>query len=233
MTGLTLQQLRFQYPDSSLRLHVPSLTIQPQQAVALLGSSGAGKTTLLRLMAGLLRPTSGEILWDGKPLSSLNEGSLRRFRLHELGLIFQDFALLNYLTVAENLLLPTQFQHQTDSKEAKQHARELAEQLQINAHWQRPVAQLSQGERQRVAIARALVHRPHYLFADEPTASLDTDRRNQVMELLQEYVQKHSACLVMVTHDVDLLPLFPEKVHVEVFHEQQADLEERRSAAAA
>lgn len=205
--------LHFQYPNSTFRLVVDRLEITDGGRFAILGPSGAGKTTLLRLMTGLLAPQSGTVKLGDTVLSELPERERRCFRLQHLGLVFQDFALLDYLTVAENVLLPMQF---AKSKiELREGARELAERLQIGPHWDRLVGQLSQGERQRVAIARALAHRPRFVFADEPTASLDAGRRSLVMDLLLDYTREAKACLVMVTHDTELMPLFPDHVRVE------------------
>jgi len=213
MTGISITNLRFAYPGSSFRLCVDSLTVETGQSFALLGPSGVGKTTLLRLMTGLLQPIAGEVMLGGAILHSLNEAQRRAFRLNEVGLVFQDFALLDYLTVEENILLPQHFRR----AQTTPYAQELAERLEIHQHWKKLAGQLSQGERQRVAIARALAHRPRFLFTDEPTASLDASRRGMVMDLLHDYTQETQASLVMVTHDTELIPLFPHHAHVEDF----------------
>ncbi|MDZ4289861.1 MAG: ATP-binding cassette domain-containing protein, partial [Prosthecobacter sp.] len=192
-----------------------------------------GKTTLLRLMTGLLRPDAGDVRFGDTTLASLSETQRRTFRLQEVGLVFQDFALLDYLTVAENILLPQSFSSTKGARallpavppdaaqrvptSATDHARALADRLQISNHWHRLAGKLSQGERQRVAIARALAHRPRYVFADEPTASLDAARRRIVMDLLLDYTQETKACLIMVTHDPELVPHFPKNARVEDF----------------
>jgi putative ABC transport system ATP-binding protein len=214
MPALSVTGLHFTYPNSRFRLRVPTLQIDEGGRFALLGPSGAGKTTLLRLMTGLLQPDSGAITLGSTDLASLSERQRREFRFREVGLVFQDFALLDYLTVAENVLLPQRFAGSGGDVRA---ARELAERLQISEHWDRLTSRLSQGERQRVAIARALAHRPNYVFADEPTASLDADRRGIVMDLLLEYAQESNACLVMVTHDPALMRHFPQSARVEDF----------------
>jgi len=210
---LSLQDIRFHYPGSTFSLAVKSLEVRAGAPLAILGPSGGGKTTLLRLMTGLLAPDSGTVTCGETVLTALPAEARRRFRLENIGLIFQDFALLDYLTVQENILLPTRFHRQNDAIAAT--ARELAERLQIVPHWHRLTSHLSQGERQRVAIARALAHRPQFVFADEPTASLDADRRGLVMDLLLDYTRQTSACLVMVTHDTALMPLFPHQLRVE------------------
>ncbi len=214
---ISITDLSFAYPSSSFQLRVESLMVQPSQSLALLGPSGVGKTTLLRLMTGLLQPNSGEVKLGAVALSRLNEAERRAFRLTEVGLVFQDFALLDYLTVEENILLPQQFGKERPKIATIQAAQALAERLEINMHWRKLAGQLSQGERQRVAIARALAHRPRFLFADEPTASLDTVRREVVMDLLRDYTQENEACLIMVTHDTELISRFPVHAKVEDF----------------
>jgi len=214
---ISISDLSFTYPGSSFRLQVESLTVAAGQSLALLGPSGVGKTTLLRLMTGLLQPNSGEVKLGAVSLSCLNQTDRRAFRLSEVGLVFQDFALLDYLTVEENILLPQLFGKKPLTTAASQTISDLAERLEIDKHLRKLAGQLSQGERQRVAIARALAHRPRYLFADEPTASLDAVRREVVMNLLHDYIQDNEACLIMVTHDTELISRFPVHFKVEDF----------------
>ncbi|MCX6855807.1 MAG: ATP-binding cassette domain-containing protein [Verrucomicrobia bacterium] len=214
---ISITDLHFAYPGSSFRLRVESLNVATGQSLALLGPSGVGKTTLLRLMTGLLQPSSGQVKLGDTSLGALDETARRAFRLKEVGLVFQDFALLDYLTVEENILLPQRFHGKGPNAASIQQARLLAERLEIEKHWQKLAGQLSQGERQRVAIARALAHRPRYLFTDEPTASLDATRRGVVMDLLRDYTQENEASLIMVTHDTELIPLFPFHARVEDF----------------
>jgi putative ABC transport system ATP-binding protein len=211
MAGITLNDLAFSYPSGQFQLHVDHLSVPAGSAFGLLGPSGTGKTTLLRLMAGLLPPQRGQITLGSTDLTTMTEAQRRAFRLSQVGLVFQDFALLDYLTVAENILLPQRFA----GTDATPNARALAERLEIDHHWHKPTSQLSQGERQRVAIARALAHEPRFLFADEPTASLDTGRRDLVIDLLFESAARTSASLVVVTHDAALLSRFPQNARVE------------------
>ncbi|MBV6498354.1 MAG: Bacitracin export ATP-binding protein BceA [Prosthecobacter sp.] len=214
MSGIAVSNLQFTYPESPFRLRVKDLRVSEGGTLVLLGPSGAGKTTLLRLMSGLLLPGQGRVSLGGDDLATMPEAARRAFRLEKVGLIFQDFALLDYLTVAENILLPQTFRH---SREGRALGRELAERLEVHQHWDKLAGRLSQGERQRVAVARALVHRPRFLFADEPTASLDVGRRETVMNLLLEYTSASGASLVMITHDVELAPRFSSQVRVDEF----------------
>lgn len=215
-SGLHVTDLRFAYPGDVFRLHVPRLDLPGGKALALAGPSGAGKSTLVRLLTGLLPPGAGEIRLGETALHTLGHEQRRAFRLAHIGLVFQDFALVDYLTVMENILLPHQFRGAAGDA-ARTKARELAERLQIAQYLDKRVSQLSQGERQRVAVARALVHGPQFIFADEPTASLDPARGRTVVDLLIEDVRQRGACLVMVTHDPNLLPFFDQTVRMEDF----------------
>lgn len=207
MSALTIHDLAFTYPGDSFRLAVPALGVPAGSTLALAGASGGGKTTLLRLMAGLLRPERGEVRLGDQNLAFMNREELRAFRLRQIGLVFQDFALLDYLTVEENILIPHQFSGSTLAT-ARTNLPSLLERLQIDGYRHKRVSQLSQGERQRVAIARALAHEPRFLFADEPTASLDPARTRTVTDLMIEDAKRRKAALVVVTHDHALLSSF-------------------------
>lgn len=215
-SGLHVSDLRFAYPGDAFRLHVPQLKIGAGKALALAGPSGAGKSTLLRLLAGLLAPAAGQVRLGPTSLETLNHEQRRAFRLRHIGLVFQDFALLDYLSVVENILLPHQFRSDAGAP-ARDKAQYLARCLQISQYLGKRVSHLSQGERQRVAVARALVHEPQFIFADEPTASLDPARGRIVVDLLIEDARRRGACLVMVTHDPGLLPFFDQTVRMEDF----------------
>jgi putative ABC transport system ATP-binding protein len=207
MAALSITDLAFAYPGDAFRLSVPELKVEAGSTLALAGASGGGKSTLLRLMTGLLPPARGEVMLDGQHLSAMSVELLRAFRLRHIGLVFQDFALLDYLTVEENVLLPHQFDRVTLAK-ARENMPAMLERLQIAAYRGKRVSLLSQGERQRVAIARSLVHEPRFLFADEPTASLDPARTRIVTDLLIEDARNRKSTLVVVTHDQDILPRF-------------------------
>lgn len=213
-TGLQVSDLRFAYPGGGFRVHVPQLGLDAGKTLALAGPSGAGKSTLLRLLTGLLPPTAGTVSLGTADLHAMSPEARRAFRLRQIGLVFQDFALLDYLTVAENILLPHQFRGAVgEGERAKMLG--LTQRLHIDRYLDKRVSQLSQGERQRVAVARALVHAPQFVFADEPTASLDPVRGRIVVDMLLEDARSRGTCLVMVTHDPNLLPLFDQTLRME------------------
>lgn len=211
---LQVHQLRFAYPSGEFSLQVPGLTVGAGEVVGLGGASGTGKTTVLKLLSGILSPRSGKVALAGESLFEQSGQKLRESRLLHMGLIFQDFALLDYLTVADNVLLPMRLSGRLNERH-KEKARELVQALEIEKHWKHPVRELSQGECQRVAIARALVHEPMLVLADEPTSSLDARRKNLVMDLLLQYVRDKKAALLMVTHDEGLSSQLDRIVNVE------------------
>ncbi|MCA9525974.1 MAG: ABC transporter ATP-binding protein [Myxococcales bacterium] len=215
-SGLQVTDLRFAYPGDAFRLHVPELEIATGRTLALAGPSGAGKSTLVRLLTGLLTPASGQVRLGDSQVDALSLEQRRAFRLRHVGLVFQDFALLDYLTVVENIMLPHQFKGGAEAA-VRTRAQGLAEHLQISQYLDKRVSLLSQGERQRVAVARALAHEPRFIFADEPTASLDPSRGRIVVDLMIDDARRRGACLVMVTHDPNLLPMFDQTVRMEEF----------------
>ncbi|WP_397384339.1 ABC transporter ATP-binding protein [Prosthecobacter sp.] len=213
-TGLHVSDLRFAYSAEGFRVHVPQLELASGKALALAGPSGAGKSTLLRLLTGLLTPTAGKVSLGAAQMETMTHEARRAFRLQHIGLVFQDFALLDYLTVTENILLPHQFRGTANAAVCTKML-DLTQRLHIDRYLDKRVSHLSQGERQRVAVARALVHEPQFVFADEPTASLDPARGRIVVDMLLEDTRRRGACLVMVTHDPNLLPLFDQTVRME------------------
>ena len=195
-------------------MRVRSLTVGPGETVVLVGPSGAGKTTLLRLIAGILEPASGGIAFNGEDLRALTPQARRQMRLARVGVVFQDFALMDYLTAGENLLLPLRLGGGVTA-ELEARARAFADRLEVGKYWARPTKELSQGEQQRVAIARALVHGPALVLADEPTASLDSARKMTAAQFMLDDARSRQAVLIMVTHDPELLPLFDRVVNLE------------------
>ncbi len=200
---ISARDLRFAYDSGEFSLNVPEFSASAGEAVGIAGPSGTGKTTFLRLLSGILKPDGGAVNICGKNLGELSEDEKRALRLRRLGLVFQDFALLDYLSVRDNVLLPSRLGGSSDEA-LSAHAKILAERLEIAKHWNRLAGELSQGERQRVAVARALAHSPQVVLADEPTASLDGKRKMLVVNLLKEYAAEQKAALVVVTHDAEI-----------------------------
>ncbi|MCB1206716.1 MAG: ATP-binding cassette domain-containing protein, partial [Verrucomicrobiae bacterium] len=179
------------------------------------GWSGCGKTTLMNLISGLITPDAGSITVDGRRLDSLPLAERQRFRLRRIGLVPQNFELLDYLTVEENILLPYRLGVEPRSGElVSLRCRELATRAGIGAHLGRYPDQLSQGERQRAALCRGLVTSPMILLADEPTGNLDPDNQDRIVELLLEEARRLGAVVLMITHDPVLLPRFDRVVDV-------------------
>ncbi len=179
-----------------------ALAVEAGESVAVMGPSGSGKSTLLNLVAGLDRPTSGTVRYDGLDLGGLTESALARHRRDHLGFIFQFFNLLNNLSVLENVLIPAQLAH-VDPRQASARAAELLGRLGLSAQARHYPGKLSGGERQLVAIARALINRPAVLLADEPTGALDSRAGDQVMGLLGE-LNQGGQTMILVTHDPKL-----------------------------
>lgn len=206
---IRVRDLEFQYDKSDFRLRVADLQIADRERVAIVGPSGSGKTTLLNLFAGIATPHRGSVETAGQDVSSMSDRARRQFRVRHVGLVFQEFELLEYLTVLDNVLLPyflTPALKLDDDVRAR--AVRLAEGVEIDDKLGRNVARLSQGERQRVALCRALLTDPSVILADEPTGNLDPSSKMRVVDLLLERAQDANATLVAVTHDREVAERF-------------------------
>ena len=181
-----------------------SLEILPGEFVALVGPSGSGKTTMLAMLAGLLSPTQGNILIGGQDLAGMSEADRTRFRRERVGFTFQSNNLVPYLSVRENVELMLKLNRRLN-RTSKTRATQLLEQLGLGDRLKNLPSQLSGGQQQRVAIARALVHRPNIVLADEPTASLDTNRAFQVVGTFADLVHAENLAGIMVTHDLRMV----------------------------
>ena len=188
------------------------LKIFAGEAVAILGPSGSGKSTLLSLMAGLDRPTEGDVRIDGESLVRLDEDELALLRRHKIGFVFQNFELLQNLTARENVLLPLELGERPDAGER---ADELLLSVGLGERGHHYPVQLSGGEQQRVALARAFAPEPDILLADEPTGNLDGDTGATVLELLQTLRQRRHSTLVLVTHDLSVAALADRQIHLQ------------------
>lgn len=210
---IRVTDLVFRYPGTPFRLDVPQWEVAAGEQVAIVGPSGSGKTTLLHLLAGILTPQQGRIEMDGQDLCPLSDAARRNFRATQVGLVFQRFELIDYLTVAGNILLPYSI-NLTLRLDAtvRQRLVTLAQCTGIEHLLRRPVQRLSQGEQQRVAICRALINQPRWILADEPTGNLDPENKRTIVELLQQQALESGATLIMVTHDVSSVAQFPRQV---------------------
>lgn len=175
------------------------LEVAPGELVAIMGASGSGKSTLLHILAGLDRPTGGEVWLASRRIDRLSETALAVLRRTQIGVVFQSFNLVSNLTVADNVELPALVAG-VGAVEARRRSRELLERLGIADKAKQSPARLSGGQQQRVAVARALVNRPDVLLADEPTGNLDTSTTRDVLALLRE-ANAEGQTIVMVTHD--------------------------------
>jgi len=206
---IEVRNLVFGYGRSEFSIEVPSLSVNSGERVALVGPSGCGKTSLVYLIAGILRPERGTITVDGDVITGLGEAALRTYRITRIGFVFQQFELLDYLTVRDNILLPNLVNKALPAARSRRdEARALASSLGVGDKLSRRPAQLSQGEKQRVAICRALLNQPDIVIADEPTGNLDPEMSHRIMELIHEQVTARGATLLMVTHDHTLLDPF-------------------------
>jgi putative ABC transport system ATP-binding protein len=175
-----------------------SLDVPKGQLTAVMGPSGSGKSTLMHILAGLDKPTSGEVTIDGTAISKLNDSDLTKLRRRHIGFIFQFFNLLPMLTAEENVLLPLSI---AGEKPEKKWLDELLARMGLADRRTRRPAELSGGQQQRVAIGRALVSKPTIVFADEPTGNLDSTTSGEILELLRSSVDTYGQTTVMVTHD--------------------------------
>jgi putative ABC transport system ATP-binding protein len=209
----------FRYPSSEFCLSVPQFKVKRSEKVAVIGPSGSGKTTLLNLIAGILTPAKGTVNVDNVKVSELADAGRRNFRITNMGFVFQDFELLDYLNVLDNILHPYRI---TDAlilnKEVRVRASALAEQMGIGDKLKRRANDLSQGEKQRTAICRALLTKPKLILADEATGNLDPVNKTRILDLLFQSVEDYDTTLLAVTHDYELLKRFDQVVDFQKFY---------------
>lgn len=179
-----------------------NLEIKKGEFIALVGPSGSGKSTLLNIIGGLDSPSSGTITIDGRDIGKLNDQQLSHYRNSEVGIIFQEFHLEPFLTVRENILLPTYFNHR--SPEDEEYATNLISEVRLSQKQNSKTHELSGGQKQRTAIARALINHPHLILADEPTGNLDQKTGETIIELLKNLHKKHNVTLIIATHDLNI-----------------------------
>lgn len=220
--AVTLENVRFRWPRQRRdTLDIPSFTLAAGEHVFIAGPSGSGKSTLLGLVAGILQPQSGRVAVNGVCLNTLGSAQRDIFRGDHIGFIFQQFNLIPYLSLLENVLVPCRFSSLRHAQACKQaespmaEAKALLQRLDLSPSlWNRPVNKLSIGQQQRVAAARSLIGRPGILIADEPTSSLDADRRGAFLRLLLEECRAAGASLLFVSHDQSLTEDFSRVVQL-------------------
>ena len=207
--------MRFEYRHGGFSLHVPELRIAAGAKAAAIGPSGSGKTTLLNLISGIERPDAGKIDTAGLRVDGMSPAARRSFRITNIGFVFQELLLLDYLDVLENILYPYRLHRALRLEaDARSRAEHLAANLGLDLLLDRRPDELSQGERQRVAIARSLVTAPKVVLADEPTGNLDPVTKLHALDLLFEQCTALGTTLLMVTHDHSLLDRFDQVVDV-------------------
>lgn len=211
---LTTTDLRFRYPaepggPAPFELRAPPIALAAGATLALVGPSGCGKSTLLALLAGERVPHAGDIRFDGRSIATASDAERRAFRIRQVGLVFQEFRLIESLSLRENILLPCRLHPSLPlDTAARERAEALARHLGIAHLLARRPERLSHGERQRGAVARALLARPRLLLADEPTGNLDPAGKLRLLDEVMELARTEGTVVVVATHDHALLPRF-------------------------
>ena len=206
---ISIEALEFGYADGDFHLSMADFHVSAGEKVAVIGPSGSGKTTLLNLLSGIITPQRGSIRVAGAAVETLSDAGRRNFRVNNIGFVFQDFELIEYLNVMDNILHCYRISSALKlTPQVRQRARQLADQIGIEDKLRRHANDLSQGEKQRVAICRALLSGPRLVLADEATGNLDPRNKGRILDLLFDSVDQHDATLLAVTHDHDLLPRF-------------------------
>ena len=201
---LRFSNIYLQYQNGTLLTQVIKgidFTIHQNEKLAIVGKSGSGKTSLLMLMAGLEKPTSGNITYKDQDITTYSEDQLTEYRKKNIGIVFQSFYLIPNYTAVENVALPLEINFQ---KDALSQAKEILVDLGLEDRLQHFPSQLSGGEQQRVAIARAMIKKPELILADEPTGNLDDENTEVITELIFNIATKYQKSLCLVTHDADL-----------------------------
>lgn len=200
--------------DSKVRaLNGVDFSIYKGEFCAIVGTSGSGKSTLLNMLAGLEKPTKGEIVIAGEHMETKNENQLVKFRREHIGFIFQSFNLLGTMNALENVALPLTFQGM-DKATRLARADKVLDLVNLKKHKKHKPNQMSGGQQQRVGVARALVVNPEIIFADEPTGNLDSNTSEEVMNLMKRLVREQKQTLVMVTHDNHLASFADRIFHI-------------------
>ena len=211
--AIEISDLTFSYEAQGFELNIPQLSIAEGKHVAIVGPSGCGKTTLAYLISGIHVPSGGNVDIGRDSITRMTDGQRRDFRISNIGFIFQEFELLEYLRVEENIILPYLVNASLElDKAVYERARSLAESVGLGDKLHRYPGELSQGEKQRLAICRALITDPCIIMADEPTGNLDDGNTDAIMDLIRNQARRRDATFVMITHERHLLDRFDDVV---------------------
>lgn len=206
---INIDSLEFSYDTDSFQLSIPQLTFNESEKIAIIGPSGSGKTSLLKLISGILLPQKGRVSIDDVVINQYSDSERRDFRIGNIGFIFQDFELLEYLDTLDNILHPYRITRALQlNAEVRVRANQLAGELGIEGKMKRLTNTLSQGEKQRTAICRAMLPQPKLILADEATGNLDPNNKTKILDALFRSTDKYNATLIAVTHDHELLDRF-------------------------
>ncbi len=205
---IATHQLKFKY-DNGPSFQFPDIVCGRGEHLLILGESGKGKTTLLHLLAGMLKPQSGDVIISEKNTSKMSGTALDKFRGDHVGIIFQTSHFIASLSVEDNMIMP---HYLTGKNVGREKARGILERLNLSSKLNKKTNSLSVGEQQRVAIARAMMNNPTVILADEPTSALDDKNANEVIAMLTEQAKETGACLVIVTHDKRLKDRFSKQI---------------------
>ena len=220
-----LQDVHFRWPGQNEDLlHIPELIVTKGEHLFIQGPSGSGKTTLLNLLTGINLPNAGSVTVLGTPFESLGSTRRDQFRADPLGVLFQQFNLLPYLSLMENVRLPCGFsaRKRTNAGDMRATAKRILAHLSIpESLFNQPVSKLSVGQQQRTAVARALIGSPEIVIADEPTSALDSNNRDRFMELLFQETEEQGSTLIFVSHDLQIAERFPHVVDLNQLNQAQ------------
>ena len=203
---IRVRHLRKEYPtgdENVLVLKDIDLDIYPEELCCIYGTSGSGKSTLLNQLAGLERPTAGEIFIGGVPVTRLKEEALASFRQQHIGFVFQSYNLLPFMTAEENVAMPLMFRG-VKKEERLKIARKMLDNVGLPGRGDHYPGQMSGGQQQRVGIARAFINHPDVVFADEPTGNLDSRTTIEVMDMIRDFARRYHMTIIMVTHDPEM-----------------------------
>ena len=215
---INIDSLELSYGTDGFHLLIPELNIDDAEKVAIIGPSGSGKTSLLKLISGIILPKKGKVIVGETAVNELSDAERRDYRITNIGFIFQDFELLDYLNVQDNILHPVRItQALKMDANVRSRANSLAQELGIDNKMKRLTDTLSQGEKQRTAICRAMITTPKLILADEATGNLDPRNKTKILDTLFRSTDKNNATLVAVTHDHELLNRFDRVIDFKQF----------------